>query len=226
MYTISRAAEGGESLIASSGQIYNAIASSRPDLISVLAEPSWPFQEYVVFEFERYICHLYILNPKNRSADPYKWALRPLLFDFPDQGPAFCFNSRHIICNGIGAATNEAPALSTKQAEALALVEKTARENAYSVELRSGDIQLLNNFSILHARAAFQDRVGDSERHLVRLWLKNPELAWNEPENLGSNTWTAYTQLRDDGSEIERRWPLVAGSFTSERIARQHEGCS
>ena len=167
-----------------------------------------------------------MLRLTNRSADPSEWALRPLLFDFPDQGPAFCFNSRHLVRNGIGAAAGAAPALSVEQVEALALVEKTAREHACSIELRRGDIQLLNNFGVLHARAAFRDGPGDSGRHLVRLWLKNPELAWKEPEKLGSDMWTVYTNLRDDGSEIGRQWPLVAGSFTSERIQRKHEDCS
>ena len=43
MYVLSVAAQGGESRIASGAHIYNVIASTQPDVISVLAEACWPF---------------------------------------------------------------------------------------------------------------------------------------------------------------------------------------
>lgn len=47
MYVLDVAAIGGESLLASSGQIYNEIAASRPDIIHVLADDQWIFDEFV-----------------------------------------------------------------------------------------------------------------------------------------------------------------------------------
>jgi Taurine catabolism dioxygenase TauD, TfdA family len=38
MYALDVAAIGGESLLASSGKIYNEIAATRPDVIHVLAD--------------------------------------------------------------------------------------------------------------------------------------------------------------------------------------------
>lgn len=45
MYALEVAAIGGESLLASSGKIYNEIASARPDVIHVLADGTWTFDE-------------------------------------------------------------------------------------------------------------------------------------------------------------------------------------
>ena len=45
MYVMDTATEGGESLYASSGKIYNEIAVTRPDVIRTLAEGSWIFDE-------------------------------------------------------------------------------------------------------------------------------------------------------------------------------------
>lgn len=47
MYVLDTAANGGESLPASSATIYNEIAVDRPDLIHVLADDKWIHDEYV-----------------------------------------------------------------------------------------------------------------------------------------------------------------------------------
>jgi alpha-ketoglutarate-dependent taurine dioxygenase len=38
------------------------------------------------------------------------------------------------------------------------------------MELRPGDLQLVSNHTILHARTAYEDG-GAGKRHLLRLWL-------------------------------------------------------
>ncbi len=44
------------------------------------------------------------------------------------------------------------------------------------MELRAGDVQLLSNHTVLHARTAFTDWPEDERRrHLLRLWLSVPE---------------------------------------------------
>ena len=45
MYALDVAAAGGESLLASSGMVYNEIAATRPDVIHVLADDKWVFDE-------------------------------------------------------------------------------------------------------------------------------------------------------------------------------------
>ncbi len=42
---------------------------------------------------------------------------------------------------------------------------------ALEMQLRPGDLQLLSNHSIVHARGAYRDVPGAARRHLLRLWL-------------------------------------------------------
>lgn len=48
MYALDVAAGGGESLLASSGKIYNEIAATRPDVIHTLSDDQWVFDEFVI----------------------------------------------------------------------------------------------------------------------------------------------------------------------------------
>jgi hypothetical protein len=45
MYAYDVAASGGESIIASGGKIYNEIARDRPDILHVLTDDKWIFDE-------------------------------------------------------------------------------------------------------------------------------------------------------------------------------------
>ena len=45
MYAYDIAPLGGESLLASNAKIYNEIAESRPDILHVLADDKWVFDE-------------------------------------------------------------------------------------------------------------------------------------------------------------------------------------
>jgi hypothetical protein len=44
MYALDSASMGGESLLASSGEVYNEIACTRPDVVRTLADPFWNFE--------------------------------------------------------------------------------------------------------------------------------------------------------------------------------------
>jgi Taurine catabolism dioxygenase TauD, TfdA family len=61
------------------------------------------------------------------------------------------------------------PPLSARQAEAFDLLDRLTSDPPLplTMDLRAGDLQLLNNHVVLHRRTAFQDR----RRHLLRLWL-------------------------------------------------------
>jgi len=68
----------------------------------------------------------------------------------------------------------DVPRLTAEQVAAMELVEEIANDPAFYVEMdfRPGDVQLLNNSVILHAREAYQDDPEPSQRrHLLRLWL-------------------------------------------------------
>jgi alpha-ketoglutarate-dependent taurine dioxygenase len=57
----------------------------------------------------------------------------------------------------------------------MAMIEEIANSPEFHVEMdfMPGDIQLLNNAVILHAREAYTDfDEPDRKRHLLRLWLR------------------------------------------------------
>ena len=68
----------------------------------------------------------------------------------------------------------EVPRLTDEQLEAMELLESIANDPAFHVEMdfQPGDVQLLNNGRILHAREAYEDHDDPGlRRHLLRLWL-------------------------------------------------------
>lgn len=75
------------------------------------------------------------------------------------------------------------PDLLPAQKEALALLQETATAQQVRLPTRQGDMVFINNWGVLHARDSYQDDDTVS-RHLVRLWLRNPELGWEIPESM------------------------------------------
>jgi hypothetical protein len=66
-------------------------------------------------------------------------------------------------------------AMTPLETAALAYFDAVAEDPAYvlEMELEPGDIQFVNNYTILHGRSAFIDGPEPAtRRHLVRLWLK------------------------------------------------------
>ncbi|MFT6303646.1 MAG: hypothetical protein ACI9XK_001189 [Granulosicoccus sp.] len=62
--------------------------------------------------------------------------------------------------------------LTQKQSDALDRFQTIAQDLALNMSLQRGDIQLLNNHVIVHAREQFQDdELLEKRRYLVRLWL-------------------------------------------------------
>lgn len=169
LYCRNTAAYGGESFLASSAKIYNELARTRPDLIHVLAKDDWPFDEF--FENQHHF--------------------RPLLHLFPTTiptngtsgsggGPVFQFSRRPLTGAHFSPHHPLVPALSEVQAEALDAVYFTAKAHALCVTLERGDVEIFNNFAMMHARSAFTDEGGD-RRHMMRLWLRNEEMRWTLP---------------------------------------------
>ena len=67
------------------------------------------------------------------------------------------------------------PRLSAAQDEALDLHAAVCEELALTMRLEPGDLQLLNNHLIYHARTAYEDADGpEGDRLLYRLWLAVP----------------------------------------------------
>jgi len=152
------AASGGESLVVSAGALYNELLDRRPDLLEVLYQPmSWDRQgeegpgEQPWFDLAP-ICDL---NGRPRIFY-LGWYIRDA--------------QQHA----------SAPRLSDEQLEAMALLEEIANDPHFHVEMtfEPGDIQLINNGLVLHAREAYVDVPELSKRrHLLRLWLAAHEFS-------------------------------------------------
>ncbi|KAK3337963.1 hypothetical protein B0H65DRAFT_591981 [Neurospora tetraspora] len=169
LYALGVAAYGGESFLASSATIYNEIARLRPDVIHVLAKDDWPFDEFY----------------KNQ------YHTRPLLYNFSssdgkqEHGPGFQFSRRPLTGAHFSPHHPLVPAMSEVQAEALDMVYFLAKEHALEIQLQKGDMQIFNNFAMLHARSSFVDE-GEHKRHMLRLWLRNEQKMWRaEPKSEG-----------------------------------------
>ena len=65
--------------------------------------------------------------------------------------------------------------LSSEQSHALDQFQAVARSLALNMTLKRGDIQLVNNLTVVHARDAFTDhQESERRRYMVRLWLSSP----------------------------------------------------
>lgn len=73
------------------------------------------------------------------------------------------------------------PDLSAEQMHALEVIENLARRFSTKLDRQQGDIQLINNLSILHARSAYGEKDKPSDRHLLRMFLRDPDYAWDKP---------------------------------------------
>ncbi|MGI9476148.1 MAG: TauD/TfdA family dioxygenase, partial [Hyphomicrobiaceae bacterium] len=150
---ISQAARGGHSKIASIPAIHNALLARRPDLLDELFTP----------------------YPRSRFGEEASDAsVHYMLPVFAIRNGKF---TSHYSRTYIEASqTNpDVPRLRDSQNEALDVLNDIATELCYEMTLQPGDIQLLNNHVIYHARDPFEDDLSTGQKRLLlRLWLAMP----------------------------------------------------
>lgn len=152
---------GGESRIASAHAIYNEMLRRAPQLVDVMYQP---------MPWDR--------NDEQSAGEAPFFELPPII-DI-DGLPRLFFiawyirdSQRHI----------EAPRLADDQRAALDLAETIANDPAFHIAMQfePGDVQLLNNTTVLHSREAYTDDEDPAQRrHLLRLWLKTPTASTHE----------------------------------------------
>ncbi|KAK0615557.1 hypothetical protein B0T17DRAFT_538472 [Bombardia bombarda] len=182
LFALGEAAEGGQSYLSSSWKVYNELAATRPDLIRTLAEP------WAVDEFGK-LGKLYTQRPLLHHQPATETDPERLIIQYARRSFTGYW--------GLPRSSN-IPAITEGQAEALDALHFTAEKYAASLGFHQGDIQYVNNLSIFHARGGFKDSA-EKQRHLVRLWLRDPELAWKTPDAL------------------QERWDRVYKDVTAER---------
>lgn len=158
LLSLHRAKSGGISQFASSLAVHDEIARRRPDLLKLL--------------YQGYPYHLAGEQPPG---------VAPIT---PYNVPVFANVDGLISCKYLRAFINmagrELPGgIPAPMIEALDFFDGVASRGDVKIEfyLEPGEMAFLNNFTILHARAAFEDfPEPELRRHLLRLWLGVPDL--------------------------------------------------
>lgn len=132
----------------------------------------------------------------NKMLQSHPDELRVLVQDFPWPGmkdgqphtsysPVFFHKSGRILCQLVYRIFEGTNLLTPAQWHALGVLEECANESAIELDVQPGDIQLVNNLGVLHARRGWVDLPGRQERHYYRLGLRDPENAWDRPDGYG-----------------------------------------
>ena len=145
---------GGASKIVSAVSVSNAIRTRRPDLHALLCEDYWRSRQGEEAGGERQVYAMPL----------FAWR----------EGKFTTQYSRTFV--EAAQKLPGVPRLTDAQNEALDLHAAVCEELAFTMELRAGDLQLLNNHVIYHGRSAYEDEDGpDRDRLLLRLWIAPPK---------------------------------------------------
>ncbi|KAI9708246.1 MAG: hypothetical protein M1820_004200 [Bogoriella megaspora] len=181
------AAEGGQSKVASNWRVYNELSATRPDLIKTLAE-NW------------------LADAFGKKDKPY--TARPLLYHQPatkntPERVIIQYARRSFTGFQALPRTPTIPPITEAQAEALDALHFTAERFCLGLNFEKGDIQYINNLVTFHARDGFKD-TPEQQRHLLRLWLRDPEYAWETPAPLKSR----WDEVYDGVTAQQQVFPL------------------
>jgi len=164
---------GGRSAVANAVALHNELVRVRPDLAAELYRPQ-PFD----YRGEQ--------APGGRG-----WYPMPV---FTRRGkrlfvrlirPYILASQRHA----------DAPRLTQAAIEALTWMQEQADSGRFSIlmDFQPGDIQLINNYHVLHGRTAYEDDPAQGRvRHLKRLWLETDYLT-DRPEHFANRMGTHWS---------------------------------
>jgi hypothetical protein len=146
---------GGLSSLVSSVTLFNEMRRRRPDLLPCLFAPIETDRRGEVPEGQKPYFQIPVFN----------WYARLLSTIYQRK---YIDSARRLV----------GTPLTPQLQEALDLFDALADDPRLNLpmELRSGDVQLVHNHTLLHDRTAFEDwPQPERKRHLLRLWLAPPE---------------------------------------------------
>lgn len=156
LFCVRTAKSGGASTLVSALTVHNVLVDERPDLVDVLHRPfslDWRGEE---------------------PAGEQPWYTSPM-FSWHDGKLTSRVTSRQYF-NSV-TRYGEELGLSDEQREALDVVQEIANRPGLrlSMGFQEGDMQFLNNHTILHAREEYEDFDDPRlKRHLLRMWIALP----------------------------------------------------
>jgi hypothetical protein len=145
------AMSGGVSTIVSSVSVHNEILRQRPDLAAVLYESWW--------------------HDRRRGDDPDSFFRCPI-YAVNEEGKLFAYYGPDYVRSA--SRGDGIPELTQVQLEAMELLEGLNNDPRFvlNMNFQPGDIQLLNNYVIMHGRTEYEDYPEpERKRDLIRLWL-------------------------------------------------------
>jgi hypothetical protein len=167
------AMQGGVSTIVSSVSVHNEILSKRPDMAEVLYESWWHDRRRGDGPDSFFQCPIWAVNDQKKL--------------FAYYGPDYVRSASR----GEGV-----PEMTPVQVEAMELLEATNNDPRFvlNMDFQPGDVQLLNNYVIMHGRTEYQDYPDEPERKrdLIRLWL-TIDRDLNLPESISDRGLMART---------------------------------
>jgi len=149
---INAARDGGQSRIASSIAIFNALFDQSPELIARLFDP-------------------FALDRRGEEKPGEKGFFRRPACRFSDGQLRTFYHSEYMRS---AARFMEDEALDAAAKQVLDFYDQAAASTAFHLDmyLEPGDMQFISNHSIIHARTEYQDYAEVArKRHLLRLWL-------------------------------------------------------
>ncbi|KAK3995580.1 hypothetical protein QBC44DRAFT_19514 [Cladorrhinum sp. PSN332] len=192
LHVRSLAEQGGDTYIAPSFTIYQELVKEHPEMVEILRRP-FPVQ----------ICN-----------NPVQYAMTPLLHVGEDR-ILLSFDPGRLVPR---AGADVSP-LSPEQERALCVISELADKFRLRLDMKPGDMVFINQWSTLHSRDNYVD-AKDSDgprRHLVRLHLRNPELAWPIPEHMREPLEKAFGKDgKGHGHDgVRERYPLTPKDIES-----------
>ncbi|KAF2036378.1 Clavaminate synthase-like protein [Setomelanomma holmii] len=188
------AGSGGEQHLASFWKIYNELLEKDPEVLETMAEADWPFEL------------------KQKDKEPYL-ELGPTLF--LSKGKPMCqLVKAPLLGTPLIHRDPRMPVVTDKQLHAMHAVEELAKRFCVKLDRKQGDIQFFNNLSIMHARAAYRGSNGKpSTRHLLRMFLRDPENAWEKPAAYRKNFNDPFTPGRQQNLPVidNDPWRTISG---------------
>ena len=150
---LQKAKRGGQSRIVSSVSVYNELLGRRPDLVERLYEP-------------------FMMDTKGEGGVRHI-PIRPCRFD---EGQLRTFYHTDYFRSAAG--FDGKLILSPEDRVVLDLYNEIAASPDFYLDMdfEPGDVQLLSNHSVLHARTDYEDHAEpELKRHLLRLWISLPQ---------------------------------------------------
>jgi hypothetical protein len=172
------ARKGGLSTLISSVAVHNRFLERRPDLLELMYQP---------FYYDR-------RGEVAKGQKPYYAS--PVYSCF--KGDVSCRYIHGYIESS--QRFQEVPRLTPEQREALALMDELTEDEdlRLAIQLEPGDMEFANNYTILHARTAFEDwPEPERKRHLFRLWLSIPGFRELAPA-MGGGSRRGIAKTEDD----------------------------